>query len=455
MQNQAKQQDRSKSCPFPQDGLTRGYELAKGLDRLKFGLYVEFEDLEFFDILAQAKQNAQELREPVAMTFGLGDNFVYLVHTNGRKGGYNFHLSRADVNIFISTRKDWLQTPNVWVDVGSASCWSPGYNEVVTHVVRLIRKVKGKIHKNSVSEAHICVDLQQNIDDLELYKFNKWITRANDFNTYFKREKFSGMTLQQVGIPLVPSTETATIQDSGIELGKGDFMLRIYDKVLEISRNGAKNKLFAAVWGQDSFDSVAVTRTEFQLRKRVLREFRIKTLQQLFRKLSDVWHYCTHDWARFCSDAFDRKNRHQDRAIIHPFWQKLQQVRWIRPATNIQRKRVHANKCESQLSKMALGCSASIAVINGCKTADPEEVFSIVSKKLYKDIMALHRMRNPKTGETELQRKMMQKYLDLWTFSDSQLVGKDRKDHDSGLLHSYEYDLERFDLENDYGISTC
>lgn len=424
----------------PQDGLTRGCQLAKGLDRLKFGFYVEFEDLQFFDVLAETKQAAQDLREPVSMSFGLGDNFVYLVHANGRKGGYNFHLSRADVNIFISTRKDWMHTPNVWVDIGSSSCWSPGYHEVITHVSRLLRRVKGKIHKNSVSEVHICVDLQQNIDDLQLHQFNRWITRANDFNTYFKREKLAGVTLQQVGASSFSLSDPPIVEDSGIELGQGDFMLRIYDKVLEISRNGSKSILFSSIWGQEKFNSVPVTRTEFQLRKRVLKEFKIRTLEQLFRNLSNLWHYCTHDWARFCSETFDRENRHQDRAKIHPFWEKLQEVDWSFPASGIQRTRVRANKDESQLSKMVLGCAASIAVINGCKTADPDLIYEIVSKKIYRDIILLHKQRNPRTGETELQRKMIQKYLDTWSLSSSDFVGKEKGDRDTFLPPTYDYD---------------
>ncbi len=114
--------------------------------------------MRFFDILTDAKEEAQDLRSQIPIRLGPDNNYDYNCHSNGRKGGYNFHLSRADVDIFISTRKDWMLTPNVWVDIGSASCWSPGYNEVIHFVSKLLNLWNGKIIKNSVSEVHLCTD---------------------------------------------------------------------------------------------------------------------------------------------------------------------------------------------------------------------------------------------------------------------------------------------------------
>lgn len=98
-----------------QDGLTRGVRISKGLDRLKFGFYVEFGKPLLFEILAEAKERAQETRQVIPLQLGMEDHFFYNCHANGKKGGYAFHISRADVDIFISGRKDWMETPNVWV----------------------------------------------------------------------------------------------------------------------------------------------------------------------------------------------------------------------------------------------------------------------------------------------------------------------------------------------------
>ena len=145
-------------CPSPQDRLTRGVQISKGLDRLKIGLYVQFNFELLFDVLGDRKAEAQEERQSIPIRLGADENYDYNCHGSGRKGGYNFHISRGDVNIFISTRKDWMKTPNILVDIGSASCWSPGYKTVLEYVTKLLRTYGGKVIKNSVSEVHFCID---------------------------------------------------------------------------------------------------------------------------------------------------------------------------------------------------------------------------------------------------------------------------------------------------------
>jgi hypothetical protein len=182
----------------PQDGLTRGVQLSTGFDRLKFGLYVQFDTERFFDILTDAKTEAQELRSQIPLRLGPDQNYDYNVHPNGRKGGYNFHIARADVDIFISTRKDYLLTPNVWVDIGSASCWSPGYTEVIHYITKLLKLWDGKIIKNSVSEVHLCADcIGLDIEQLPLQYWNHWVTRANRLHAFSDRNRFSGITITQ------------------------------------------------------------------------------------------------------------------------------------------------------------------------------------------------------------------------------------------------------------------
>lgn len=271
-----------KRTAFPQDGLTRGVQISQGLDRLKFGLYVDFHSELLFDLLGDAKHESQQTRQLIPIKLGPDENYYYNVHPNGRNGGYAFHISRADVNIFISTSKN-KDTPNVWVDIGSASCWCPGYNKAIEYITKMIRIYSGKIYRNSVSEVHLCADfIGQKIEDLGIEQYQKWITRANKFNSYYDRCKFSGISLDQTEGDLGFAIET------GVTIGQGDISLRIYDKVFEIERNGSKKSLFASVWGKNEYNDSPVTRVEFQLRKDVLKQFRIKTLEQLFDKMTGV-----------------------------------------------------------------------------------------------------------------------------------------------------------------------
>jgi hypothetical protein len=421
-----------KRTAFPQDGLTRGVQISQGLDRLKFGLYVEFSSELLFDVLSDAKLESQQTRKLIPIKLGPDENYYYNCHPNGKSGGYSFHISRADVNIFISTRKDYMETPNVWVDIGSASCWSPGYNTVIEYVTKMIRIYTGKIHKNSVSEVHLCSDfIGLKIESLGIEQYKNWITRANKFHSYYDRFKFSGVSFDQTEGDLGFATET------GVSIGQGDIALRIYDKVFEIERNNCKKSLFASVWGKDEFDESPVTRVEFQLRKTVLKQFRIKTLEQLFQKMNGLWSYCTTDWARYCKEPFDRENRHQDRAKIHEWWKKVQQLQW---GTNtiVIRKKPLPLKDKNQLADMMIGCAMNLAAIDLCKFDNTDQITNYLMAEVDTWCRRKSQKIDPKTGLTELQEKMKQKINEVWPYGYCEVHGPTERDAERGSINSYE-----------------
>lgn len=424
--------------PSPQDRLTRGVQLSKGLDRLKFGLYVQFDSTRFFDILTDAKEEAQELRSQIPIRLGPDNNYDYNCHSNGRKGGYNFHLSRADVDIFISTRKDWMLTPNVWVDIGSASCWSPGYNEVIHFVSKLLKIWDGKIIKNSVSEVHLCTDfIGLDIETLPLQSWNRWVTRANRLHSFSDRSRFSGITLTQTEgtLNLHPETEHDDLEEveTGIRIGEGDIMLRIYDKVLEIKRNGSKQSLFASVWNKTEYNETHVTRVEFQLRKNVLKQFRIKSLEDLKSKQDGLWKYCTQEWARLSKDPIDRKNRHQDRAKLHEFWHLVQSVSWG-SSPPITRRKPLPQKDKYLLLDMMVGCAMNMAAIDGCKYDNIDQITMYLMGEVDTWCRTKAREINPKTGRSELQEKMKTKINEVWPYGYGEIPGPSEHDSMHGFL---------------------
>ncbi len=420
----------------PQDGLTRGVQLSTGFDRLKFGLYVQFDTERFFDILTDAKTEAQELRSQIPLRLGPDQNYDYNVHPNGRKGGYNFHIARADVDIFISTRKDYLLTPNVWVDIGSASCWSPGYTEVIHYITKLLKLWDGKIIKNSVSEVHLCADcIGLDIEQLPLQYWNHWVTRANRLHAFSDRNRFSGITITQTEgtLNLDPDHPLPEEVETGIRIGEGDIMLRIYDKVLEIKRNGSKQSLFASVWGKASYNDTPVTRVEFQLRKNVLKQFQIKTLEDLTMKRDGLWKYCTHDWARLSQHPIDRKNRHQDRARIHDFWHFIQSVTWGQHHP-VRRRKLLPQKDKYQLADMMIGCALNMAAIDGCKHDNIEKITMYLMGEVDTWCRIKAREINPKTGRSELEEKMKQKINEVWPYGYGEVPGPTEHDSRNGFL---------------------
>lgn len=412
----------------PQGGLTRGVLLSQGLDRLKIGYYVEFGSQFLFDLLGDAKLQAQESKQVVPIKLGPDENYYYNVHDRGRQGGYAFWISRADVNIFISTRTDYLRTPNVFIDIGSASCWSPGYNTVLQFIVRMLRIYSGKIIRNSISEVHLCSDfIGLDVSELGIEHFDRWITRARKLNTYYDRTKLTGVTLDQ------NEDDPQSAIETGIVLGKGDIALRIYDKICEIQKNNSKQSLFASVWGREEFDEDPVTRVEFQLRKNVIRQFRIKTLEQLFDNLDGLWQYCTTEWARFCEEPYDRENRHQDRAQIDPWWKIVQELNWGKE-TIIIRKKPLPQKDKNQLIDQMIGCALNVAAIDLCKWNDVDQITNFLMGEIDTWCRIKAKNKNPKTGLTELQEKMKQKINECWPYGYCEVHGPTERDAERGYI---------------------
>jgi hypothetical protein len=394
--------------------ITWGSELATGLDRLKFGFYVSWSRFEILDTLGEAKEQAKQVNEPVPISFTPEGDLVFNCHPTGRKGGFGFHLSRADVNIFFSRRKD-RTTPNIWVDIGSVSCWRPGYKFVISEVERLIKTMGGTIVRNTVSEVHPCADfIGLDIEELPIDKYDHWITRANRYNCYQDRTRMSGITLDQTEGELPKgSPNTILIRETGIVFGSGSIMLRIYDKQLEIKRNPSKQSVFNSVWEIDEHRDTAVTRVEFQLRRDVLKQMGINTLKDLEKKKVGLWRYCTEEWTRLSVKPVDRKNRHQDRSLIHPWWHEVQQINFGSDYHQVFRKKVEPSKNIEVLTDMMAGCALSLATILNRKPDALEEVIAFGLGSLEGRIRRMHREKAD-NGKNLFEHKMERRWAEIW-----------------------------------------
>jgi hypothetical protein len=95
------------------------------------------------------------------------------------------------------------------------------------------------------------------------------------------------------------------------------IQLRIYDKEKEIKKKGTEER-WLIIWFVD--DPQDVWRIEFQIRRLVLKQFRINSIHNLQKQKADVWKYLTGKWfsLRYPNDE------NQARRKIHEFWKKVQ-----------------------------------------------------------------------------------------------------------------------------------
>jgi hypothetical protein len=100
--------------------------------------------------------------------------------------------------------------------------------------------------------------------------------------------------------------------------GRGDTVLRMYDKIAEIEQQSHKTWLFA-LWQGICQD---VWRIEWQVRKTLLRQFGIRTLESLLERQGDVLRHLVTEHTTLRTPTND-SNR--SRWPLHSLWLDLQQ----------------------------------------------------------------------------------------------------------------------------------
>ncbi len=356
-----------------QTRITCEHRVAKNLDTLKLSLWIQWTNSSLFEILELAKKLAQEAdneSEPIEI-----DWFEWNVMRNGIKL-FPFRLIRGDVKLFLNTRQthspdgEIQSIPTAQLEIGSVSCWAPGYQETYQAILHMIEKFGGIVIRERVSEAHLCADvIGVAVTDHDITNEEKWITRAHNFDTHYHHRKLSGICM-----------------------GKGNFMLRVYDKVRELkTKSTHKQELFREAWGLNTFDETDVTRVEFQLRRPVLREFTTNTLADLLDRLNTLWSYCTSEWCKFTTEAVDR-NHHQSRAETHPFWKGIQEADW-EGDKEARRLRLQQVKDIPRLKRQMAGLGMSMAAGYGKAPDDLEGIISITQGTIEAELRRLYRDR--------------------------------------------------------------
>lgn len=129
-------------------------------------------------------------------------------------------------------------------------------------------------------------------------------------------------------------------------LGKGNVVLRVYDKIAEIAQQSAKVWFFP-LWGQDH----DVWRIEWQVRKDVLRRFAIFTIADLIDQSGDVLRYLAseHDTLRVPTADTNRS-----RWPLHPLWVDLQECIAEFNAAGIYRDCPEAAVLQERMQRMVI-----------------------------------------------------------------------------------------------------
>ncbi len=185
-----------------------------------------------------------------------------------------------------------------------------------------------------------------------------------------------------------------------IQYGKGDVVLRIYNKVVEIEERSDKVWLFQ-LWGV----SADVWRIEWQVRKDVLRRFSVRTFADLFDGYGDVLRYLAseHDTMRIPNGDTNRS-----RWPVHPLWVDLIEQIETQPCQGVYREIDDEAAIREQLARLGVilyGYCKRIAALVGLRDRT-EKV--MLGEAMYELRLMLESRHEPMTWDVDVAAKRVQ-----------------------------------------------
>ncbi|PID71641.1 MAG: hypothetical protein CSB34_06130 [Desulfobulbus propionicus] len=360
----------AKSKKLPHGGQTRitcPPQIVAGLDKLEVSCYANNDGCNVWPKFEFIKKQIQEgFSISAAINFNDHPTSEEFFRWNLQRTGtklFSYILRSGDLTLLLSPRSKNEKIPNVKIEIGSISCHQDAFG-IYRKILMWLKCYGIEVEENIVSRVDLCVDtIGTSIDGLGASLPYRWITRGRTFIPYYS---------------LTDNYEVETVQ-----IGKGDIMLRVYNKIKELKKNQVKRDFFFDLWcftEEQKKNPPPVTRTEFQLRRAVLKEFKIPvdSVEQLSQNLDAIWNYCTCDWAKLSNRSVhsDRKNNNQHLVPPSKFWQRIQQAIFIKPLQSLGRIKKNLHKNIEALKDQARGCLLNVAVAFG---HEPKDYFGIIA----------------------------------------------------------------------------
>ncbi len=273
--------------------------LLRGLDSLYVSLYLDTASSGFdWDALHFAKERLRTRREEVG-ELELGSERLALL-PYGKKP-YAYILANRDFEIRLATRMQ----PSCHVQFSSEGLWRHGL-DALWERVRRWHAAMGfvPIRPEIVARADWAFDYQLAAPDFAL---NWFVSRSAKDAQHRENGQMQTFTF-----------------------GRGDTVIRVYDKAAEIEQQSGK-AWFHQLWGV----SEGVWRIEFQVRGERLREAGIRTLDDLRTCQGDLLRELSHGHTTLRQPLATDTNR--SRWPLHPLWSQLQSDIATLPQTGLVR----------------------------------------------------------------------------------------------------------------------
>ena len=270
--------------------------LACGVDTLDVGFYVlwgdNWEELrQKFDVFKTAAQRT------AGNSIDIEGVRPHIFLPGGKAPNYRYQLKFPEYLCSIAITQSATQSPNVYISFTSEALhWEYSELELIELVTRDIEAFGGHVIEHKISRCDLYADFRIPSGLSSEFIESHMVRKATHTSQFMNRDLLETFYVGQKSSPL---------------------QLRIYNKEKEIKKKGNAER-WLLIWSTD--DARDVWRIEFQIRRQVLNQYWIDTIDDLKSKKADLWKYLTGSW--FSLRCLDDEN--QARRTIHQFWEKVQ-----------------------------------------------------------------------------------------------------------------------------------
>lgn len=240
-----------------------------------------------FGLLAELKESIRQSKKKAPVPVEIAGT-GFMLQPYGTASGFTFVLENEDFKIECGE----YNKPNFFVTFRSQALWRESAWLLHDKFLKWAASAGFRPYREeSLSRVDYCFDYHLPQVDFNEDSFKSRSSKDSQYRENGKVQTFS--------------------------FGKGDIVLRVYDKVAEILQQSHK-VWFYTMWGMEE----DVWRIEWQVRKTILKNHDINTLDDLKDQQGDLLRYlCTdHDSLRVPTD-----DSNASRWPLHPLWQDLQQ----------------------------------------------------------------------------------------------------------------------------------
>lgn len=352
--------------------------LLHGIDTLQCAYFLQAPDRQGIDfqMLAEKKEEIRQSKAKNPLPVSLG-NSEFLLQPYGSKSGYPLIISNEDFKIEMGE----FNNPNFFVTFRSQALWRESAFFLHDKFLNWGASVGYWPYRDErLSRVDFSFDYNLPAIDFDEDCFVSLSTKDSQYREDGKVQTFS--------------------------FGKGDVVLRVYDKVAEIKQQSDK-VWFYLLWEHDE----NVWRIEWQIRKPVLKRFGIFTFDNLREQQGDLLSYLASE-----HDTLRQPNgdSNSSRWPLHPLWIDLQGQ--IENLNHLGIDRVYGKNAvlEERMMRMAIamyGYLKRIAAIyciqNSEETISVDEALTHISRRINK----LH---EPLAWMMDVDRRIREIQLGEW-----------------------------------------